>query len=69
MKKVPVAAVIYVINISEEMERLRESSNTLQKLLNEPTLQTEEGLIIAIVYNNKPLESGFGDNHVECALG
>ena len=51
IKNVPVAAVIYVVNISEEIERIRESKALFHKIMNEPALSD---CIVALVYNNKP---------------
>jgi len=51
LKHVPVAGVVYVVNVSEEAERIRESQKHLHRLLNEPALQE---CILAVVYNNKP---------------
>lgn len=48
------SAIIYVINISEDMERLKESRECLHKLLYEPIIQGGECNILAVVYNNKP---------------
>lgn len=51
MKNVPVAGVVYVVNISEDIERIRESKKELHKIMNEPALAD---CVLALVYNNKP---------------
>lgn len=51
LKNVPVAGIIYVVNISEDIERLRESKKQFHKIINESALQD---CIAAIVYNIKP---------------
>jgi hypothetical protein len=38
LKYVPAAAVIYVVNISEDIERIRESKQELHMLMCEPML-------------------------------
>lgn len=54
LKNVAASAIIYVVNISEEMERLKESRETLIKLVNEPIVAGGDCNILALVYNNKP---------------
>ena len=51
VKNTPVAGVIYVVNISEDIERLRESKKCLQMIMNEANLQDS---ILAVVFNSKP---------------
>jgi hypothetical protein len=38
LKNVPAASVIFVVNISEDIERIRESKNEFHKLMSEPML-------------------------------
>jgi len=38
IKNIPVSGVIYVVNVSEDIERLRESKKLLHRILNEPAL-------------------------------
>lgn len=54
LKNMRVSALIYVVSISEEIERLKESRETLLKLINEPLIAGSECNILALVYNNKP---------------
>lgn len=42
------------MSISEDIERLRESRETLIKLINDPLVAGTECNILALVYNNKP---------------
>lgn len=58
-KNVPVTAIIYVVNISEDMERLKQSKHVFNMLVNEPALSA---CVIALVFNNKPviLKDGLG---------
>lgn len=51
LKHVPIAGLVFVVSVSEEPERLRESRQLLLRLLNEPALQD---CVLALVYNNKP---------------
>ncbi|CDW71273.1 adp-ribosylation factor 1 [Stylonychia lemnae] len=51
IKNVPVAGVIYVVNVSEEIERLRESKKWLHMIMNEQALND---CIVAVVFNSKP---------------
>ena len=46
-------AIIYVVNVSEDVERLRESKEVFKMLINEPVLQD---CIVALVFNMKPLK-------------
>ena len=38
IKNIPVQGIIYVINVNEDIERLKESKNELHKIMNEPVL-------------------------------
>ena len=57
LKNVPVAGVIFVVNISEDIERIREAQKQLHRVMSEPVLGD---CIVAVVYNNKPNVSGTG---------
>ena len=59
-KSIPISAVIYVVNISEEIDRVRESQMELSKIINESSLFD---CILAIVYNNKPYPNKSKDNN------
>ena len=52
-KNIPTMAIIYVVNVSEDVERLRESKEVFKMLINEPVLQD---CIVALVFNVKPLK-------------
>ena len=64
LKGIPISGLIYVVNISEELERVKESRDQFHMLLNDERMvksEVEEGgdqknqpLIVALVYNNKP---------------
>jgi hypothetical protein len=60
LKHVPISAIIYVVNVCEDMERLRESRLELIKVACEPIIAGGDCCnILALVYNNKPnLEEG-----------
>ena len=62
LKGIPISGLIYVVNISEELERVKEARDQFLMLLNDERLvksdleeDTEnQPLIVALVYNNKP---------------
>ena len=61
LKNIPLSGIVYVVNVSEDMERLKESRDTLHLLANEPLISAatynEDGVgcsVLAVVYNNKP---------------
>jgi GTPase SAR1 family protein len=51
IKNVPAAGIIYVVNVSEDVERIRESKKEFLKVVNEPALFD---CIVAVVFNVKP---------------
>eukprot|EP00347_Sterkiella_histriomuscorum_P004383 403360669 len=51
ISNIPVAGIIYVVNISEDIERIREGKKQLHKLMSEPALSDS---ILAVVFNVKP---------------
>jgi hypothetical protein len=51
IKNVPAAGIIYVVNVSEDIERIRESKKEFLKVVNEPALFD---CIVAVVFNVKP---------------
>lgn len=51
IKNIPVSGILYLVNVSEDIERLRESKKMLHRVLNEPALQDA---VLVVVYNNKP---------------
>ena len=50
-RSIPIHGVIYVVNISEDIERLRESKKVLHKTMCEAAVSD---CVLAIVFNNKP---------------